>query len=87
MSTGAWSELPLGDNSELRSRSFASKTRETYREKQGYRAMIKRRQADILTKSSLRLPTNRTVVYIQETYEVTSIHGNRQSRTEVNRKE
>ena len=55
---------PLNDDSQLRSRSFASKTRETYREKQRS-SDISVRQVDLLTKSSLRLPLDRTVVYIQ----------------------
>ena len=63
-STGAWSEFIFDDNSELCSGSFASKTRETYREKGTWRR-YKQRQVDVLTKSSLRLPTIRTVVYIR----------------------
>ena len=53
----------VDDNSWLHSRSFASKTRKTYRRKASSSG-CKQRRVNILTKSSLRLPSSRTVVYI-----------------------
>ena len=51
----------------------------------------KQRQVDILTKSSLRLPINRTVVYIQQDSEdherEIEKHGRAKNRNEENRRE
>ena len=86
-STGAWSESSLITIPSFRSRSFASKTRKTCRrEREGFERCFKQRQVDILTKSSLRLPINRTVVYI---YRGFSDHGRdiKSYRTTENRSE
>ena len=51
----------------------------------------KQRQVDILTKSSLELPTNRTVVYIQQDFKdherEIERHGKVKNRNEENRRE
>ena len=83
-STGARSELSLNDNSQLRSWSFPSKTRETFRVEGEWLERCKQRQVNLLTKSSLRLPLDHTVVYIQRDLEITS---KTQSRKEQQRNE
>ena len=66
-STGAWSEFVFEMTTpKLRSRSFTRKTRKPYRVEVLVGCLVKQRQVDLLTKSSLRLLVDRTVVYIQQ---------------------